>query len=114
MVLLMVLIYSSYVFFQMRTHHGLFDAILQEDELKDKDRHKDLKKDKLTLTECFLALAIALALVSMHAVFLVEMIEPIVLHDGVSDLFMGLVLVPLVEKLAEHLTAVDEAWDNQM
>jgi len=27
---------------------------------------------------------------------------------------MGLVLVPLVEKAAEHLSAVDEAWDNQM
>ena len=27
---------------------------------------------------------------------------------------MGLILVPLVEKTAEHLTAVDEAWDNQM
>lgn len=32
----------------------------------------------------------------------------------VSDSFMGLILVPLVEKAAEHLTAVDEAWDNQM
>ncbi|KAL8743410.1 MAG: hypothetical protein Q9184_008116 [Pyrenodesmia sp. 2 TL-2023] len=27
---------------------------------------------------------------------------------------MGLILVPLVEKAAENLTAVDEAWDNQM
>lgn len=27
---------------------------------------------------------------------------------------MGLILVPLVEKAAEHLTAIDEAWDNQM
>jgi Ca2+:H+ antiporter len=27
---------------------------------------------------------------------------------------MGLILVPLVEKAAEHLTAVDEAYDNQM
>lgn len=27
---------------------------------------------------------------------------------------MGLILVPLVEKAAEHLTALDEAWDNQM
>ena len=27
---------------------------------------------------------------------------------------MGLILVPLVEKFAEHLTAIDEAWDNQM
>jgi len=24
----------------------------------------------------------------------------------------GLILVPLVEKVAEHLTAIDEAWDN--
>ena len=31
-----------------------------------------------------------------------------------SDSFVGLILVPLVEKVAEHLTAVDEAWDNQM
>jgi Ca2+:H+ antiporter len=23
-------------------------------------------------------------------------------------------LVPLVEKAAEHITAIDEAWDNQM
>jgi len=27
---------------------------------------------------------------------------------------MGLILVPIVEKAAEHLTAMDEAWDNQM
>jgi Ca2+:H+ antiporter len=25
-----------------------------------------------------------------------------------------LILLPLVEKAAEHLTAIDEAWDNQM
>lgn len=30
------------------------------------------------------------------------------------DSFLGLILVPLVEKAAEHITAVDEAWDNQM
>ena len=27
-------------------------------------------------------------------------------------MFLGLILVPLVEKISEHLTAVDEAWDN--
>ena len=45
---------------------------------------------------------------------LVQTIEYIVDERGVSDAFMGLILVPLVEKTAEHLTAVDEAWDNQM
>ena len=103
-----------YVWFQLRTHHSFLSDVLEQDEEKDEDRHRDLKKNKLTLTECIIALAIALACVSLHAVFLVETIEPIVEQDHVSDMFLGLILVPLVEKLAEHLTAIDEAWDNQV
>lgn len=62
----------SYVWFQMRTHHGIYDSVLEQDEQKDNDRHKDLVKAKLTLTECILALVIALTCVSLHAVFLGE------------------------------------------
>ena len=103
-----------YVWFQLRTHHGLLSDVLEQDKEKDEDRHHDLKKNKLTLTECVIALAIALACVSLHAVFLVQTIEHIVEKGHVSDMFLGLILVPLVEKLAEHLTAIDEAWDNQV
>ena len=35
-----------------------------------------------------------------------------VVENGVPDQFLGLILLPLVEKAAEHLTAVDEAWDG--
>ena len=98
----------------MRTHHSVYDDVLAEDERKDEDRHKDLTKAKLTLTECLFFLIIALACVSLHAVFLVEEIHYIVMLRGVSESFMGLILVPLVEKFAEHLTAIDEAYDNQM
>lgn len=41
--------------------------------------------------------------------FLVEEI-PYIVERGIPDNFMGLILVPLVEKAAEHLTAIDEAW----
>lgn len=54
----------------MHTHHSMTEMALEQDEERDHDRHLDLKKDKLTLTECIIALAIALACVSMHAVFL--------------------------------------------
>lgn len=54
----------------MRTHHGIYHDILEKDELRDDDRHKDLKKAKFTLTECIIALVIALTCVSLHAVFL--------------------------------------------
>ena len=48
----------------------MYDEVLTMDEEKDADREKDLKKAKLTLTECCVALAIALTCVSLHAVFL--------------------------------------------
>ena len=62
--------FYSYVWFQLRTHHGLYSEVLEKDEERDVDRHEDLKKDKLTLTECVVALVIALTCVSLHAVFL--------------------------------------------
>jgi len=78
------------------------------------DGHKDAAKDKLTMSECIFALAAAIALVTLIAITLVLQIEHIIENSNVSDAFMGLILVPLVEKFAEHLTAIDEAWDNQM
>ncbi|KAF1813234.1 putative vacuolar cation/proton exchanger 2 [Eremomyces bilateralis CBS 781.70] len=106
--------YFLYVFFQIRSHHGLYEDLLESDEAKDVDRSRDLYKAKLTLTETLLALALALACVSLIAVFLVAQIHHLVAERHVSDAFVGLILVPLVEKAAEHITAVDEAWDNQM
>lgn len=105
--------FARYLFFNLHSHHSMFDEILEKDEAKDEDRHEEIHRDKLTLVECLLAIAISLACVCMSAVFLVQEIEHIV-SLGVSDNFMGLILVPLVEKAAEHLTAVDEAWDNQI
>lgn len=111
---ILIIAFLIYTWFQMRTHHSIYDEVLEKDEARDDDRHKDLKKAKLTLTECIVALVIAITCVSFHAVFLVENIHYIVHEKGISDSFMGLILVPLVEKAAENLTAVDEAWDNQM
>lgn len=112
--ILLIIAYVLYTFFQIRTHESIYDAIFEEDEHRDHDKHKDAAKAKLTFTECILALAVAITLVSIIAISLVEQIEYIVEHRNISDSFMGLILVPLVEKFAEHLTAIDEAWDNQM
>ena len=79
------------------------------DEEQDEHRDDEAKRSKLTFTECVIAIAVSLTFVCMSAVFLVQEIEHIV-ERGVSDNFMGLILVPLVEKAAEHLVAVDEAW----
>jgi Ca2+:H+ antiporter len=59
------------------------------------------------------AIILSIVLVTLLAYFMVERIEDVV-EGGVPDQFLGLILLPLVEKAAEHLTAIDEAWDGQI
>jgi len=91
----------------------MYLELLEADERTDQDRHRDMHKKKLTMTECIIALLFALTCVSLIAVFLVLEIEYVVSQLHISDSFMGLILVPLVEKAAEHITALDEAYDDQ-
>jgi Ca2+:H+ antiporter len=107
------LIPSSFIWYNARSQHSIFDEVLEADEHADLDRHDDLAKPKFTFTECVVALVLSLALVTLLAVFLVERIEDVV-EAGIPDQFLGLILLPLVEKAAEHLTAIDEAWDGQI
>jgi len=111
--IVLIIAFMIYIFFNARSHDSVFNDALEYDEERDEDRHEDLAKPKFTFTECIVALTLSLACVTLVAIFLVEEIEHIVAR-GVPDNFLGLILVPLVEKAAEHLTAVDEAWDNQI
>lgn len=106
-----MLIESRYRFlwYNLRTHNGIFDEVLKNEENKDEDGDKERYRPKLTLLESLIAIAVSLTCVSLSAYFLVEQI-PAIVDRGVPDNFMGLILVPLVEKAAEHLTAIDEAW----
>ncbi|KAI1106967.1 hypothetical protein F4804DRAFT_298933 [Jackrogersella minutella] len=112
--ILLLIAYGVFLFFQMHTHHGIYDAVFEHDEGRDADGHKDRAKAKLTLTECIISLAVSVTLVTFISIALVGEIPAIVENHHISDPFMGLILVPLVEKAAEHLTAIDEAWDNQI
>jgi len=113
---ILIIAYIIYIIFQMFSHHSIISEIFEADEKQDRVRQDDLDKDKLTLTECILAITISLVFVCGAAIFLVGEIEYIVADpgNGPTDAFVGLILVPLVEKFAEHLTAIDEAWDNTM
>jgi Ca2+:H+ antiporter len=104
--IILLVAYLVYIFFQTKTHDGILHEIFERDELNDKDRHKELAKDKLTMTECIVALVISIALVSMIAVFLVLQIPYIVEERHISDAFVGLILIPFVEKAAGKFTVM--------
>jgi Ca2+:H+ antiporter len=101
--------FISYTWYQASSQHSIFDQVIEMDEHQDADREADMAKPKFTMTEAIIALVVSLTFVTLLLIFLVEGIEHVV-DSGVPDQFLGLILLPLVEKAAEHLTAIDEAW----
>lgn len=105
----LIVAFFLYIWYQASSQHSIFDEVIEMDEHRDTDREADMEKPKFTMTETIVALVIALALVTVLLWLLVQRIEHVV-ESGIPDQFLGLILLPLVEKAAEHLTAIDEAW----
>jgi Ca2+:H+ antiporter len=109
----LIVAYALYLIYCCTSARSIFDEVIEQDEHADLDHAEDMKKPKLTMTEALVAVGISIAFVILLLVILVDQIEHVV-ESGVPDQFLGLILLPLVEKAAEHLTAIDEAWDGVM
>lgn len=107
----LIIAFVLYMIYACTSAHSVLDEVIEMDEHRDADREEDAEKNKLTLTESLVALVIAVFFVAFLLVILVGEIEEVV-ESGVPDQFLGLILLPFVEKAAEHLTAIDEAWDG--
>lgn len=59
-------------------------------------------------------LALATVGVVIASELLVGAVEPVVASLGVSEFFLGIILIPLIGNVAEHLVAVQMAARNQM
>lgn len=105
----LIVAFVLYIWFQARSQHSIFDEVIEMDEHRDSDRLTDLEKPKFTMTETIVALIISLASVTLLLILLVDKIEHVV-ESGIPDQFLGLILLPIVEKGAEHISAIDEAW----
>ena len=66
-----------------------------------------------TRTAVFVLLAAAVLLAVLSEV-LVGAIEPFIDTFGLSAFFVGVVIIPTIGNLAEHLVAVQLAWKNKM
>jgi Ca2+:H+ antiporter len=61
-----------------------------------------------------LVLLVAAALLAVLSEILVSSIEPFIETFGLSQIFVGVILIPTIGNLAEHLVAVQLAWKNRM
>lgn len=69
---------------------------------------------EMSRTAAIVMLLISTALVAVCADFLSDAIEPMVETTGVSQAFIGLIILPIVGNAAEHVTAVTVAVKNKM
>ncbi|KAF3908200.1 hypothetical protein AA313_de0202513 [Arthrobotrys entomopaga] len=80
------------------------------------DESLDDTKGKLVIsrTTAIVLLLCSTALVAVCAEFMVSSIDAVISTTGVSEAFIGLILLPIVGNAAEHVTAVTVAAKNKM
>jgi len=59
-------------------------------------------------------LAVAVVLIAFLSEILVGAVEPLIQAQGLSELFVGVIIVPIIGNAAEHLVAVEMALKNRM
>ena len=65
-------------------------------------------------THALIILVVAVALIALLSEFLVGAVEPVTEALGLSEFFLGIILIPLVGNAAEHFVAVQVAMKNKM
>ncbi|KAI9268754.1 calcium/proton exchanger [Sporodiniella umbellata] len=132
---ILLIIYFAFLFFQLKTHKNLFlptpietikvgrvtssNEILNEDQDQDDaEERTQLVLDKESpLMPCWMTILVLLFITVVIAIcgeFLVSAIESVVKTWGISETFVGLILLPIVANASEHVTAVNVAWKNKM
>lgn len=101
-------IYLLGLLFSLFTHRDLFSTIESVGQI-DTPAHQTQ-----SLQAAAFALLVATVLVGVESEWLVKSIQTMGKHLGLSQLFMGVVVIAIVGNAAEHASAVWMAWKNRM
>jgi len=104
--LLLLAIYISYLFFQLKTHSYLYED--------DQESGEGDGPMLLSMTGSIVLLTVVTVLVAVLAEYLVDSINQVAATGAISTTFIGIVLLPIVGNAAEHYTAVTVAMKNKM
>jgi Ca2+:H+ antiporter len=97
-------IYFAYIYFQLVSHPHIFVSEGEEEG----------EVPEMNLTTNIAALVGSTLLIGISAEYLVGSIEGLSAQYGLSEAFIGLIILPIVGNAAEHVTAVFAALRNQM
>jgi Ca2+:H+ antiporter len=101
----MIVLYILGLIYGFKSHHGTLSP--DEDDI-------DITSPSWSIAQSFVVLALATVGVGVLSEILVGTIEPVVSGLGISEFFIGVIFIPIIGNVAEHLVAVQSASKNKM
>ncbi|KAI0421748.1 Sodium/calcium exchanger protein-domain-containing protein [Xylaria grammica] len=100
---------------QFRPPGALFPAQIPPSAVaNDPVQAAEAHEDDISRPAAIIMLLITTALVATCAEFLVDSIQDVVESSSIKEIFIGLIILPIVGNAAEHVTAVTVAMKNKM
>ncbi|KAL6876754.1 Sodium/calcium exchanger domain-containing protein [Trichoderma novae-zelandiae] len=99
---------------QIRPPGAIFPAQVPLIALTASGLEGDEEGEHLTQTAAIVLLLLTTGLVAACAEFLISSIQDVVATSSVGEIFIGLIVLPIVGNAAEHVTAVTVAMKNKM
>jgi len=100
---IMFIIYLLSLFFSFFTHKDIYSV-----------GHEKESDPKWSLKKSIIVLVVATILIGIQSEYFVGAVEPMTESVGLSELFVGIILVPIIGNAAEHSTALVMAAKNKM
>jgi Ca2+:H+ antiporter len=109
---ILLAVYACYMIFSMRTHKKYFDG--HSDAPIERTRKPEPHLATWPATTAVLMLAVTMVSVVGIAELLIGEIGHIMENAGLSDFFMGVIVIALVGNAAEHSSAILMAWRGRI
>jgi Ca2+:H+ antiporter len=100
--ILMIIAYIAQLIFTLHTHSHLYTSEVEKTE------------PKWSVRKALIILAASTIVVALVSDQLVNSISPLVTQFGWTQLFIGVIIIAIIGNVAEHLSAIRAAIDNQM
>jgi len=101
--IILLIIYVIGLIYSFKTQNDLYGT-----------EHAEEIDHKWSLPVCIIILGIATVFIAIESELLVGSIEPMTKAAGISQMFVGIILIPIVGNAAEHSTAIIMALKNKM
>jgi len=107
---ILMLLYILSLIFSFQTTTDDRQAVGVEDHTNEEENHKPQWSIKFSVG----VLTVSTLFIVVLSEFLVGAVEPVVHSLGISELFLGVIIIPLVGNVAEHIVGVQVAIKNKM